>query len=163
MHISASRFAPTVPVLESLASGLALFAVLTVVVGFLAAIAIPPGYFAYFGRDHIGLALLLSNTVIVAVPIAAVGFLWCSITMRLVRLPAVSAAVLCLVGYLIGLVYSYVEAIAGFLALQVEGKVPLSVFLLSGLTWWNAPLFLAVPLGIVSAATLEARSLRPAR
>ena len=79
------------------------------------------------------------------------------------RLPAVSVAVLCLVGYLIGVVFSYVVGITSFLALEAEGKVPLSVFLLSALTWWNAPLFLAVPLGIASAATVRARSLRAGR
>lgn len=83
--------------------------------------------------------------------------------MRFVHLPVVAVAVLCLIGYLIAFGYSFVQLITNFLALEADGKVPLSVFLRSGLTWWNVPNLVAVPLGIVGAATLRARSLQPAQ
>jgi archaellum biogenesis protein FlaJ (TadC family) len=149
--------------LAALVSGLALFLATTFVGGILAAVAVPTDYFAFFGRQHTELALFVVNTMIFAFPLAAIGLLWYFVTKRFVRLSAASLAMFCLTGYLLGLGYMYMEAVASFLALEAEGKVPLSVFLRSGLTWWNVPNFVAVPLGIVGAAMLAARSLRTAQ
>jgi hypothetical protein len=159
----ATPFLRAVLTLWALASGVAPFWLVTLFVGYLSAIAIPPGYFAYFERQHSGLALLLVNKVTVALPLAVLGFLWSLITFRFVRLPVVPVAVFCLFGYLLGVGYSFVEAVWSFLALEAEGKVPLAVFLRSGLTWSYAPIVAAVPLGIFTAMSLRARAFRPAR
>jgi hypothetical protein len=145
------------------ASGLALYGVTVILVGFLSAVAIPSDFFTHFGRQNSGLALLLLNAVTIAAPLALISYGWFSITLRFVSLTVVSAAVLCIAGYLIGLGYSYLDATMNFLSLEADGKVPLSVFVRSALPWWNVPVLLAVPLGIVGAATLRSRALRPAR
>lgn len=142
------------------ASGVALFGALAPIAGFLAAVAIPHEYFDYFGRRHTELALFLLNAVTVALPMAGIAFVWCLGTMRLLRSPSIAMAVLCLIGYLLGLGYSFVEATMNFLAIEAQGKVPFSVALRSAFTWWNTPMFVAVPLGILAAATLRVRSVR---
>jgi hypothetical protein len=158
-----SSVARAAQALLAVGSGLALFGAGLLITGFLAAIAIPTEYFAYFGRQHTALALFVLNTLTVAVPLAAIGFLWGWAAVRFVRLPIASVAALCLLGFLVGLGYSYVALIMNFMALEADGKVPLSVFLRSGFTWWNSPQLVAVPLGIVGGATLRARSLRSAQ
>ena len=163
MAISAFSPPRAVQALAALASGLALCAAVTLVTSFLSAIAIPLEYFAFFGRQYTELALFLLNTLTVAVPMAAVGFVWCLVTARFVRLSLLGATMLCLVGYLIGFTYSYFASAISFIALEADGKVPLSVFLRSGLNWWNVPVLVAVPLGILGAGRLRAKSLRTAR
>ena len=163
MLVSSPQFSRTAKRLLAFGSGLALFSVLALVTGVLAAVAIPHEYFAYFGREHTELALFLLNTLTIAMPIAAIGFIWSLATMRYVRLPAGEVATLCLSGYLIAFGFSFAQLIWFFLTLEADGKVPFSVFLRSGFTWWNAPTFVAVPLGIIAAATLRARSPRLAQ
>lgn len=146
----------------ALASGLALFLVVVPVTGILSALAIPAEYFAYFGRHQTGLALLLLNTLTVAVPLAALGFVWCAATLRLTRVEVVTVASLCLLGFALGIGYSYIRAVLDFMSLDAAGKVPLSTFVGGLFPWWNAPVLVAVPLGIVSAAMLRTRLLRAA-
>ena len=65
-----SRKAAPARIFLAFVAGIWLYQVAVVVGGFLASIAIPKAYFAWFGRSHVELALAVFDTATFAVPIA---------------------------------------------------------------------------------------------
>ncbi|MDP9107450.1 MAG: hypothetical protein M3N23_00080, partial [Pseudomonadota bacterium] len=64
-------------------SGLALYAIMIVVCGYLAAVVIPKAYFDLFSRAHLGLALNLQNAAVITLPCFLLALAWSWLTLRL--------------------------------------------------------------------------------
>ncbi|MBC8118256.1 MAG: hypothetical protein H7X75_01600, partial [Burkholderiaceae bacterium] len=65
-----------------LLSGVLLFVATQFIVGYLAAIAIPGDFFAFFGRERTGLALFIVNLTVLAIPLCLVALICSCLTIR---------------------------------------------------------------------------------
>lgn len=110
-------------------SGLLLNVVSVWLGGYLAAIAIPAGYFAFFGRQHADLALFFIHLGTFAFPVSLVSLVWCWLTFRLSKLRVAKSAVLCLAGYIAGMLYWQAKNVLNFVMLDADGKIPLALYL----------------------------------
>jgi hypothetical protein len=143
-----------------LLSGVLLFVATEFIAGYLAAIAIPADFFAFFGKARPGFPLFIVQVTVVAIPLCLFALVWCWLTIYWsVDQPARTAA-LCLAGFLAGLAVLNIMFVLDFVALDADGKVSLRVYLQNLLwpSWWALPGLLAVPVGIGAAAWLRARA-----
>jgi len=139
-------------------SGLLLSQVMVTVVGILAAIAIPPGYFQFFGA-HKTVALVILEGVTVAVPAFLLAFVWGCVTFRLTGLRRWKAAMPCLAAVILSTIYWDLQSIMLFLDEPIPAggyKLPLPEFVMQLVIPWRQPWGIlnvfAVPLGVIAAA-----------
>lgn len=149
----------SVRTLAGIAFGFLLFWLLTYVNGYLAAVAIPQEYFAFFGRERLGVGLFFIHLTLHAIPSFLIALVWClAIGCFHIDRPN-RTATLCLLGYLLALSFFMVTAVVEFALLRVEGKVPFLVYARQVFfpSWWATPGVLAVPLAILFAVSLLSR------
>ena len=141
-----------------LLSGVLLFVATQFITGYLAAIAIPGDFFAFFGRERTGLALFIVHFTVLAIPLCLVALIWSWLTFHWSGEQIARTAALCLAGWLTGLAVPNTVTVLDFVALDADGKVPLEMFVRNLLWpfWWVLPILLAVPTGIGVAAWLYA-------
>ena len=152
--MSALRF------LLAFAAGAWLYYVAVVLIaGFIAAMPVPIGYFRWFGRPHLELALASLNLVSFALPIA---LLVAGGTLAVLRVLAGNTRVVLLATFL-GLIASFAYTVADF-ALHVPAELPApalppSALLLQSLfpPWWAVSGVLAPWVGFAFAVRLSAR------
>lgn len=132
-----------------IASGVLLFWVLTYVNGYMAAIAIPPGFFAFFGKERLGLGLFFVHLGLHAIPSALIAMAWYLLVVRLRFDNPIRMAALCLVGYLAAVGLLCANSMLEFAFMPIAGKVPLLVYARQLLfpSWWAVSGALAVPFG----------------
>jgi hypothetical protein len=137
-----------------------LFAATEFIAGYLAAIAIPADFFAFFGRARPGFPLFIVHLTVFAFPLCLFALVWCRLTIRWSVDQPVRTAALCLAGFLAALAVLNTMFVLDFVALEADGKVPLRVYLQNLLwpSWWSLPGPLAVPVGIGAAAWLSTRA-----
>ena len=129
--------------------------------GVLAAVGVPRGYFAFFGREHNELALAVLFFLGWALPVAV---LVTGGTLALSRLIAGNGQRVwkpALAGMLLGFLY-WALVSAGFFSPQEEAQVGLvqALQLTFTIPWWAAANFLAPWLGFAVAAWLMYRAKR---
>ncbi|MGC3985858.1 MAG: hypothetical protein QM777_14705 [Pseudorhodoferax sp.] len=133
--------------------GAVLHAAVVLLAGVTAAVAVPPGYFAWFGRAQAGPALGLLHLMTFAVPAAIVNAGGLLAAERLLR----GSAKAVVLGYLAG----FLCAIAGSaltLWLESEGARSLAQVLHGFVpTWWALPGLLLPWTGFAAAAWLLRR------
>ena len=80
-------------------SGVILFNLVVLMLGYLAAIPIPREYFLWFGREHIVTALALEELFLNALPKFIVEFVWTLCTILIFRNRYVLTTAFCFLGY----------------------------------------------------------------
>ena len=143
----------------ALLSGVLLFAATQFIAGYLAAIAIPADFFAFFGGAQPGLPLFIVHLTVFAIPLCLVALAWCWLTIYWSAERPARTAALCLAGFLTGVAVLNTFFVLDFAALEAGGKVPLQVYLQNLLwpSWWALPGLLAVPVGIGASAWMCTR------
>ena len=86
-------------------SGVILFNLVVLMLGYLAAIPIPREYFLWFGREHIVTALALEELFLNALPKFIVEFVWTLCTILIFRNRYVLTTAFCFLGYWCAYVY----------------------------------------------------------
>jgi hypothetical protein len=147
--------------LGAFVSGLALVIAAAYLGGYLAAIAIPKAYFAFFGSAHKRWALAIMDALAMALPFFLLSLAWCWLTLRRAGASLKVAAWCCLAGIVAGLTYTQVQSAITLRAL--EGAPNSASFL--GYLWRVFPPLavldlLAFPVGFLAAVALLHRHLR---
>jgi len=140
-------------------SGLALVLACVYVGDYLAALAVPKAYFAFFGREHQRLALATLSCITVAVPFFLVSLAWCWLMLRGRGAAIRSAAWCCVAGMAAGLIYVLVWSGLTLRAAEALAAPPSLFAYLLRVTppWWALPQMLALPGGLAVAAMLSRR------
>src|ERR1700733_2932672 len=88
--------------------------------GYLAALALPKAYIAFFGREHRRLAWAIVEFVHMALPFFLLSLAWCWLTLRGAASSIKQVAWFCFGGILLGLVYE--EWLAAMSLRAAEGQ-----------------------------------------
>jgi hypothetical protein len=128
------------------------------VVGILAAIAISPSYFHFFGT-HKTIALVILEVMTIAAPACLLAFVWAYVTYRLTGLRRWKGAMPCLAAVILSMIYWDIQSVIFFLDEPIPPggyKPPLLDFVMQVVfPWrqpWAIPNILAMPLGVIAAA-----------
>ena len=142
-------------------SGFLLFAALTYVSGYLAAVVIPRSYFEYFGRQHLTLALVIEEAIVIALPLFLLSVAWAYLSLRPMRVQRSKAMLSCLAGLLVAQAAFDIYLLRAFIEMPVPDggqKVPVLTFVFETIFPWSQPWaylnVLAAPAGIVVASLL---------
>ena len=141
----------TYPSIAALFGGTVLAFVFTYVTGYLAAVAWP-AWFAVFARQHVSLALFVSDLTLFSLPIGLISFAFGFALFRILKSTRGGVLVSCITGWLIPVVLLQVFV---FSASTQEALTQLSG-LVSQPSYWLG--MLPVPLALFWAARLSRRS-----
>ena len=136
-------------------SGFALYNAVVLVGGFLAAVAIPQAYFAWFGQNKV-LALVLEEAVVFALPVFLLALVWSHLTVRAFRGAWRQSTKWCFGGlafaWLAWLVYGLVQLAEN----PVPNQFPFGTLLVSLLVppLWGVLNVLAAPCGVLLGGAL---------
>jgi hypothetical protein len=136
-------------------SGFALYNTVVLVGGFLAAVAIPQAYFAWFGQNKV-LALVLAEAVVFALPVFLLALVWSHLTVRGYRGAWRQATKWCFGGLAFAWLAWLVYGLAQLAANPVPNQFPLGTLLLSLLVppLWSVLNVLAAPCGVLLGGVL---------
>lgn len=140
----------TYPSIAALFGGTVLALVLTYITGYLAAIAWP-AWFAAFAKQHLSLALFVSDLTLCSLPVGLISFAFGFAFFRVLRTARVGILVSCIAGWLVPVVILQVFA---YSTSTKEALAQLNA-LLSHPSYWLA--MLPVPLALAWAAWLSRR------
>jgi hypothetical protein len=141
-------------------SGLALVVAGAYFSGYLAALAVPKAYFAFFGREHRTLAWVFVDFAYVALPFFLLSLAWCWLTLRPAASSIKEAAWFCFGGIVLGFAYEeWLSAIALRAAEDLPNPSSFFTYLWRVVPAWRAlPNVLAFPVGLLAAFALVRRS-----
>jgi hypothetical protein len=131
--------------------------------GILAAIAVPRGYFAFFGREHNELALALLSIFGWAAPVGLLVTSGLLAIHRLLTVTAESVWKAALSGMAISFLYWAMVSV-GSVSLQdpQQASVLQAIWTTFTLPWWAVPNFVAPWVGVALAVWLTIRGQRAA-
>ena len=136
-------------------SGLALYNAIILVGGFLAAVAVPQAYFAWFGQNK-ALALVLEEAIVFALPVFLLALFWSHLTVRAFRGAWRQATKWCFGGLAFAWLAWLVYGLAQLAANPVSNQFQLPTLLLSLLVppLWGILNVLAAPCGVLLGGAL---------
>lgn len=143
-------------------SGGALMAALVPVDGILAGVAVPASFFQDLGRQRAGLALLVTDFVVMALPVVLLSGCWAALTLWLARKTPRRAALPFLFGMLLAWAWMAGDSIVAVRSAMLATH-PLDGFSWQSLAprWWSLPSFAAPWLGLLLAFLLVGGSRGP--
>jgi hypothetical protein len=136
-------------------SGVVLYNLVILVGGFLAAVAVPQAYFAWFGQNKV-LALATEEAVVYALPVFVLATLWSHITVRVFPGAWRQATRWCFAGLAFAWLAWLAYSLAQFVTNPVPNQFPVGTLLLSLLVppLWGVLNVLAAPCGVLLGGVL---------